>query len=132
MAKAKHPLLRLFFFSLLLIGIPLVVAPFVPLDSIKPAVETKLSSLLGRQVTVGSLRLSFLGGRYLYINQMTAKEDAAFGDGVFLHADQLQANFSILSYVLHRQVEIDGVRIQAPDMTFIKNQQGVWNWTTIG
>ena len=132
MAKAKHPLLRFFIFSLLLIGIPIVVAPFVPLDSLKPAVETKLSSLLGRQVTIGSLRLSFLGGPYLYINQMTAKEDAAFGDGEFLHTDQLRANFSILSYVLRRQIEIDGVRLQATDMTFVKNQQGEWSWTTIG
>src|SRR5215467_2058682 len=132
MAKAKHPFLRLFIFSLLLIAILIVAAPFVPLDSIKPEVESRLSTLLGRPVSIGSMRLSFLGGPYLYINQITAKEDPAFGDGIFLQANQLRANFSLLTYVLRKQVQLDGVRLQSPDITFVKNTEGAWSWTTLG
>ena len=132
MAKAKHSLLRLFIFSLLLMAIPMVAAPFVPLDSIKPDVESRLSTLLGRPVSVGSMRLSFLGGPYLYINQITAKEDPTFGDGTFMQANQLRANFSLLAYVLHKRVELDGVRLQSPDITFVKNTEGAWSWTTLG
>jgi uncharacterized protein involved in outer membrane biogenesis len=132
MAKAKHPLLRLFIFSLLLIAIPIIAAPFVPLASIKPEVESRLSTLLGRPVSVGSMRLSFLGGPYLYINQLTAKEDPTFGDGTFMQTNQLRANFSLLAYVLHKRVELDSVRLQSPDITFVKNPEGVWSWTTLG
>ncbi len=132
MAKAKRPLLRLFVFSLALLAIPVIAALFVPLDSIKPDVESRLSELLGRQVSVGSMRLSFFGGPYLYINQLQASEDPAFGDGVFLQTEQVRANFSVLSYVLRKRVELDGLRMQAPQITFVKNQQGVWSWTTIG
>jgi hypothetical protein len=132
MARAKRPLFRFFILSLLLVIIPVAIAPFLPLDSLKPPVENKLSELLGRKVTVGALRLSLFGGPYLYINQMIAKEDPAFGEGNFLQANQVRADFSILSFVLHRQVEIDSLTIQAPELTFTKNPQGAWSWITLG
>jgi hypothetical protein len=132
MARAKRPLFRFFILSLLLVIIPVAIAPFVPLDSLRPPVETKLSELLGRKVTVGALRLSLFGGPYLYINQMVAREDPAFGDGNLLQANQVRADFSILSFVLHRQVEIDSLTIQAPELTFTKNPEGAWSWITLG
>jgi hypothetical protein len=132
MARAKRPFLRFMIVSLVLTILPIVVAPFLPLEEIKPAVETKLSALLGRQVSVGSMRLSLFGGPYLYINGMTAKEDPAFGEGNFLEANQVRADFSVLSFVLHRQIEIDSLKIQAPDLTFVKNSAGKWSWTTLG
>lgn len=132
MAKRNGSLLRFFILSLLLIIIPVAIAPFLPLGSLKPAVENKLSELLSRQVTVGTIRLSLFGGPYLYINQMTAKEDPAFGEGNFLQANQVRADFSILSFVLRRQVELDSLTIQSPDLTFKKNSAGAWSWTTLG
>jgi hypothetical protein len=115
-----------------LLVFPLAIAPLLPLDSLKPAVESRLSASLGRKVTVGSLRLSFWGGPYLTINGMTAKEDSAFGDGDFLKADQVRADFAILDYVLHRQVVIDAITIKSPEFTFIKTSNGAWSWTTVG
>ena len=132
MAKAKRSLLRPLVFSLLLLVIPVVVAPFVPLTPLKPGVEAKLSELLGRSVTVGSLRLGLFGGPFLYINQVTAAEDPAFGEGTFLRADQVRANFSVVSFIFRREVEIDSIKIEAPDMRFVKNPAGVWSWTTVG
>lgn len=132
MAKAKRLFLRLFVLLLLVAAIAVVAAPFVPLDALKPAVEARLSQALGRQVTVGSLRLSLFGGPYLHINQMTAKEDPAFGDGDFLRAEQVRANFSAVAFALRRRVEIDGIKIESPDLTFTKNPQGVWSWATLG
>lgn len=132
MARSRRPFFRFFIICCLLFIIPVAIAPFVPLESIKPPVENKLSELLGRKVTVGNLRLSLFGGPYLYIDQMTAKEDPAFGDGNFLQANQVRADFSILSFVLHRQVEIDSLTIQAPELSFTKNQEGAWSWVTLG
>ena len=131
MAKQRRWLPRLMVFLALFV-LPLAVAPLLPLDSLKPAVESRLSASLGRNVTVGSLRLSFWGGPYLTINGMTAKEDSAFGDGDFLKADQVRADFAILDFVLHRQIVIDGITIKSPEFTFIKNSNGAWSWTTIG
>ena len=132
MAKAKRSLFRPLLFSLLLLVIPVAVAPFVPLTPLKPGVEAKLSELLGRPVTVGSLRLGLFGGPYLFINQVTAAEDPAFGEGTLLRADQVRANFSVISFVFRREVEIDSIKLEAPDIRFVKNPAGVWSWTTIG
>jgi hypothetical protein len=131
MAKPRSCLLRLLVLVALLAA-PIVLAPLLPLDSLKPQVESRLSATLGRKVTVGSLRLSFWGGPYLTISQMTAKEDPAFGEGDFLKADQVRADFSVRQYVLHRQITIDSLTIKSPEFTFIKNAGGAWSWTTIG
>jgi hypothetical protein len=131
MAKQRRWLPRLLWLIALFI-LPLAIAPLLPLDSLKPAVESRLSASLGRKVTVGSLHLSFWGGPYLTIDGMTAKEDAAFGEGDFLKAGQVRADFAILDYVFQRQVVIDGITIKSPEFTFIKNSGGDWSWTTIG
>ena len=131
MAKQRRWLPRLLVLIALLVA-PLAIAPLLPLDSLKPAVESRLSASLGRKVTVGSLRLSFWGGPYLTINGMTAKEDPAFGEGDFLKAGEVRADFSLLDYVLHRAVVIDGITIKSPEFTLVKNSNGAWNWTTIG
>jgi hypothetical protein len=131
MAKQRRWLPRLLVLLVLLVA-PLAIAPLLPLDSLKPAVESRLSASLGRKVTVGSMRLSFWGGPYLTINGMTAKEDPAFGDGDLLKADQVRADFAIMDYVLHRQIVIDGITIKSPELTFIKNSNGTWSWTTVG
>ena len=78
------------------------------------------------------MRLTLWGGPFLTINGMSAKEDPAFGDGDFLKADQVRANFSILDYVLRRQMVIDAITIRSPEFAFIKSDDGAWSWTTLG
>ncbi|HEX8091857.1 MAG TPA: hypothetical protein VF762_23595 [Blastocatellia bacterium] len=131
MAKQRRWLPRLLVLVALIV-VPLAIAPLLPLDSLKPAVESRLSASFGRKVTVGSMRLSFWGGPYLTINGMTAKEDPAFGEGDLLKAGQVRADFAISDYVFHRQIVIDGITIKSPEFTFIKSSDGVWSWTTVG
>src|SRR5215213_4392726 len=132
MAKKRGCLPRLLLLLLVLIALSVALAPFLPLDPLKPAVESRLSGLLGREVAVGSLRLSLLGGPYLIINRMVAKEDSAFGEGNIIEAEQVRANVALLPLLFKRQVSIDGIQIQSPVLKFIKNDQGVWSWATLG
>jgi hypothetical protein len=129
--KRRWPLRLLLAVSVLSVA-ALALAPLLPLDSLKPQVESRLSATLGRKVTAGSIRLTLWGGPFLTINGMSAKEDAAFGEGDFLKADQVRANFSIIQYVLHREVVLEGITIRSPELTFIKNSDGAWSWTTLG
>src|SRR6185503_3860935 len=132
MARKKRWLLRLLLALAALAVAAFTLALLLPLDSLKPKVESRLSATLGRKVTVGSMRLTVWGGPFLTIKGMTAKEDPAFGEGDFLKADQVCADFSILEYVLHRQIVIEGVSIRSPEFAFIKKSDGVWSWTTLG
>jgi uncharacterized protein involved in outer membrane biogenesis len=132
MARPGGRLLRLLLIVAALVAIIIIVAPFVPLDPLKPAVESRLSATLGRRVGVGSVRLSLAGGPYLIIDGMVAKEDSAFGDGNFLEADQVRANLAFLPFVLRREVVIEALDLKSPRFVFVKNPGGVWNWTTLG
>lgn len=131
MARRRGCLAGLFFI-VILIGAAILLAPFVPLGWLKPRVEARLSATLGRPVAVESLRLNFLGGPYLTIRGLTAKEDATFGDTDFLKADEVRADISLSDYVRHRQIVIEAMTIRSPDFTFIKNPNGAWSWTTLG
>jgi uncharacterized protein involved in outer membrane biogenesis len=78
------------------------------------------------------MRFSFWGGPYLIIKDMTVMEDLAFGEGNFLKASDVRADFSVLKYVFSQQIVIDALTIESADFTLIKNKDGVWNWTTVG
>lgn len=132
MAKQRRWLLRLLLLIVVLIAAAVLLAPFVPLSPLKPAVETRLSSKLGRKVTVGSIYLTLVGGPYLTINQLVAKEDAAFGDGNFLVVEQVRANVAFSPLALRREFVIQALEVTSPDLTLIKNGEGAWNWTTVG
>src|SRR5256885_3264724 len=131
MARRKGCLAGLFFIAIL-IAAALLLAPVMPLGWLKPRVESRLSATLGRQVTIDALRMNFFGGPYLTIRGLTAKEDPAFGDGDFLKADEVRADFSLTDYALHRQLVIEAMTIRSPEFTFIKNPNGAWSWTTLG
>ena len=131
MARRKGCLAGLFFFAILIVA-ALLLAPFVPLGWLKPRVESRLSATLGRRVTVDSLRMNFFGGPYLVIRGMTAKEDPEFGDGDFLKANEVRADFSLSDYALRRQLVIEGLTIRSPEFTFVKNPNGAWSWSTLG
>jgi AsmA family len=131
MANRRRWLKPLLIVAALIVATVLIM-PLVPLDFLKPAVQSRLSAALGRKVEVSSLRLSLWGGPYLTIGGMTAKEDPAFGGGDFFKADQVRADFAVLRYIFNQEVSIDGLTITSPDFTLIKNRDGVWSWTTLG
>ncbi|HKY04240.1 MAG TPA: hypothetical protein VJQ56_05100, partial [Blastocatellia bacterium] len=106
MAKQRRWLLRLLLLIVVLIVAVVLLAPLVPLSPLKPAVESRLSSRLGRKVTVGSIYLTLVGGPYLTINRLAAKEDAAFGDGDFLLAERVRANVAFGPLALNREFVI--------------------------
>jgi uncharacterized protein involved in outer membrane biogenesis len=131
MPRSGRRVFRLLLFVAVLVAAAIAVAPFVPLDPLKPTVESRLSAMLGRKVGVSAVRLSLAGGPYLIIDGMTASEDPAFGEGNFLEADQVRANLAFLPFVLRRQVVIEALDLKSPRFTFVKNG-GAWSWTTVG
>jgi uncharacterized protein involved in outer membrane biogenesis len=131
MPRPGRGVFRLLLLFAALAAAAVAVAPFVPLDPLKPTVESRLSATLGRKVTVNSVRLSLAGGPYLIIDGMTAREDPAFGEGNFLEADQVRANLAFLPFALRRQIVIEALDMKSPRFTFVKNG-GAWSWATVG
>jgi len=131
MAKYKGRLLSLLVLVLAILGIA-AAAPLIRLPMLKEAAESKLSSMLGRKVTIQSARLNMIGGPYLSLNGMTVEDTNEFGGGVFLQADQVRANFGVFEFLRSRNLTLDTLTLTSPKIHLVKNEEGVWNWTTLG
>src|SRR5262249_23296393 len=106
--------------------------PLVPLSPLKPGVERRLSEMLGRKASVDSLRLSLAPRPHLKISGLTVSEDPAFGDGLCLTAGEVLADLNLLDYARDRRLAIDGLTIKSPQVSLVRNTEGVWSWTTLG
>jgi uncharacterized protein involved in outer membrane biogenesis len=109
-----------------------VAAPFVPLSPLRDEVQRKLSEALGRKVTIDSARLHLITGPYVTLRGMTAQESPAFGEGIFLRADQVRADIDLIQYLRTRRFVIKSITLMSPQINLIKTADGVWSWTTIG
>ena len=116
----------------LVFGVGAVVLSLVPLSPLKHSVEARLSDTLGRSVTIDSARLSLIGRPHLILSGMTAREDPAFGDGVFLRAAEVRAGFDVIQFLRSRQITIDSIVFKSAQVDLVKNSNGVWSWTTLG
>ena len=104
----------------------------MPLSPLKQSVQLKLSDTLGRKVTVDSVRLNLLGRPHLVLTGVTAHEDPAFGEGVFLKANEVRAGVDVIQYLRSRQIVIDSIVFKSAQLNLVKNRDGVWSWSTLG
>jgi uncharacterized protein involved in outer membrane biogenesis len=63
---------------------------------------------------------------------MSVADTSEFGGGVFLQADQVRANFGVFEFMRSRNLMLDTLTLTSPKIHLIKNEEGVWNWTTLG
>jgi len=132
MARRRRFLIGSVFIVGLLIALAVVAAPLVPLTAFEPAVENRLSAMLGRRVTIDSMRLNLLGSSHFTIKGMTVQEDTAFGEGEFLRADDVRAHIDLVKYLRERRVAIDELTVKSAQIHLVRNPEGAWNWTTLG
>jgi AsmA family/AsmA-like C-terminal region len=123
--------LRWLLLVLVAIAAAIALAPLVPLDPLRPEIEARLSELFNRDVQIGSMRLSLLGGPYLTMKRVTIKMAPEFGAGNLLEAERVRANLAALP-LLGGNVKIEALEFDSPQVSLIRNPGGVWNWTTIG
>ncbi|HJZ67284.1 MAG TPA: hypothetical protein VKF81_03985 [Blastocatellia bacterium] len=132
MAKPKRRFLRLLLIVIAIVVTAIALAPLFPLSPLKSEVEVRLSEMLGRKVTIDSVQLTLITGPSLKVSGMTAQEDAAFGGGVFLKANEARAELDLVQYVRTRRLAIKALTFQSPQINLVKNPNGVWSWTSLG
>lgn len=117
---------------ILFAGVAVGALSLIPLSPLKQSVQSRLSDTLGRKVTVDSVRLNLIGSPHLVLTGVTALEDPAFGDGVFLSASEVRAGVDVIQYLRSRVIVIDSIIFKSPQITLVKNRDGVWSWSTLG
>ncbi len=94
-------------------------------------IQSELEKRLGREVTLGDMRLGFFPFRFQVQNPMIA-EDPNFGAAAsFVKAQQLDVSVKLWP-LLHKQVEVNSITLERPTVNLIKNQAGVWNSASVG
>jgi len=117
---------------LVLVVVALVSLPFlISADRFKPALESKLSAALGRQVSIGSLRVSLLAGG-VTANSLAIADDPAFSTAPFLQAESLKVQVDMRDLIFSRKLNVKGFTIEQPQVALIQSPAGRWNYSSLG
>lgn len=110
----------------------IVVVPFfVNADTFRPTVESQLSAALGRNVTLGRLTSSLLGGT-LIADDIAIADDPRFSSVPFIQAKKLDVGVEVLPLLFHKQVHITKLNIDSPSIQLIQHNDRTWNFSSLG
>ncbi len=108
----------------------LVVPAFIDVNHYRPQIESKLRDRLGREVSLGPMKLSFIPLAFRVENAVIA-EDPKFDNGrPFAKVQALFVRPRLLP-LLHREIEIESLQFNRPSVELIRNQQGIWNFSNL-
>ena len=118
--------------SAVLIAVILGLTPFlVNANTFRPKIENELTSTLGRKVTLGHLSVSlFTGG--LVADDISISDDPEVSTTPFLEAKELDLGVEVWPFLLHRTVQIDSLTVDSPSIHLIHEQNGTWNFSSMG
>jgi uncharacterized protein involved in outer membrane biogenesis len=116
--------------AVVIAGAAIFVATF-DVNRYHGTIQSELEQRLGRKVALGDMHLNLFPPRFS-VQNVTIAEDSTFGSATpFVQAQQLDVSVSLLPLFKGR-VEIDSLNLQRPSVELIKNQQGVWNFSSLG
>jgi AsmA protein len=116
---------------LLLVVAALLAPRFIDVNRYHDRIQAELSSKLGRQVTVGTMHLSLLPLSFR-VDQLSIADDPRFQSAQpFAVADQVTVS-PVFRSLLHNDVEVKSLALRQPKLELVRDQQGIWNFSTLG
>src|SRR5579871_595470 len=114
-----------------LIAAVAIFAATFDINRYRGTIQTELAKHLGRNVTLGEMNLNFLPPRFV-VHNVTIADDPKLNTGkAFVQAQALDVSPKLLP-LLHKSVEIDSLYLERPYVELIKDQQGHWNFSSLG
>jgi len=119
----------------IVVAVLIVIAIAVPLlvnvNNFRPQIESNLSLVLGRPVKVGNLSLGVFSGS-VGADQLSIADDPKFSSAPFIEAKSLQVGVELMPLIFSKQLNITKIVIDHPEMTLLRNREGVWNFSSLG
>ena len=117
---------------LVLIVIAAVLIPrLIDVNRYRARIQAELEQRLNRQVTLGDMHLSLLPLAFRVDNAVIG-EDRSFPTGrPFARAQELYVTVK-LGPLLHKDVQISTIELRNPQVELVRNQQGIWNFASLG
>ncbi|MGB8839122.1 MAG: AsmA family protein, partial [Candidatus Acidiferrales bacterium] len=118
----KYIFLFVIFLWVVDVGISLLIR-HTPLQK---RLTTRLESVFGRNVEVGSYDFSLWGGPTLKANSVTFGEDPRFGYEYFLRAESLTVRLRWQS-LFRGHLQLGTISLVSPSLNLVRNADGDWN-----
>src|SRR5436305_1184173 len=116
-------------------GVLIVVALLLPLlvnvDHFRPQVQAQASAALGREVTIGELKLAVFSGG-VTAKDISIGDDPAFSQQAFVKAKSLDVGVDLLPLIFSKALHVNTLTLQEPEIHLIKTAGGKWNYSSIG
>ena len=91
----------------------------------------KAQESLGRTLGVGDIALTLWGGIGVRLKQFSMSDDPAFSNEPFVRAADLQVNMKLLP-LLRKELQVRNLVLHEPVINVIRDQSGLFNFSTIG
>ena len=116
----------------LFVVLAIVSLPFIiDANQFRPRLEAELTTALGREVKVGSLKLDIFGGT-VSADELSVADDKNFSTAPFLHARSLKLTVDLWTLISSRKLNVLGLLINQPEIALIQSAKGDWNFSGIG
>jgi AsmA protein len=115
----------------LLLAIALALPFLIDANQFRPALESRLTTALGRDVKLGDLKISLFSGG-ISASDLSIADDPAFSRTPFVRAQSLQVAVEMLPLILHRQINITAIVINQPQISLVETPAGIFNFSNIG
>jgi AsmA protein len=116
--------------ALLLIVI-LILPSLVDANRFKPEIQSQIGTAMGRTVQIGNIKLSIFSGGVV-VDDVAISDDPAFSKGQFLTAKELTVGVHLIPLIFSKQLEVESLTIDQPQVTLLRNKEGVWNYSSMG
>ncbi len=112
----------------LLIAIPF----FIDANTFKPKLESELTDVLGRQVTVGNISLSIFSGG-VSADNIAIADDPQYSKSPFVQAKSLKVGVEMIPLIFSRTINITELTLNDPQISLVKSPNGdKWNFSSLG
>ena len=117
-------------FIILIVVAGLLAPSFIDVNHYRPQIESKLRERLGRNVSLGPMRLRLIPLGFRVQNAVIADDPKFNASRPFAQVQTLSVNPEILP-LLHHDIVIKSVQLDHPTVELVRNQQGLWNFSTL-
>ncbi|MGH9757503.1 MAG: AsmA family protein [Candidatus Acidiferrales bacterium] len=127
----RKPLVIIGAIVVIVVVILLALPLFINANQFKPALETQLTTALGRKVDIGNISLAIFSGG-VTVDNVSIADDPAFSRSPFLQAKQLAVGVELIPLIFSKKLEVRSLTIVEPQVALLKSPSGVWNFSTLG
>ena len=116
---------------LVIIAAAAVLAATFDVNRYRGTIQADLARSLGRNVSLGEMRLNLFPPRFVAHDVSIAEDPAFETHRPFVQAQQLDVSIKLLP-LLRKSIEINSLYLQRPAVELIKNARGTWNFASLG